>query len=65
MNVTAYARPAPGGWWAVEVPDVPGLFTQARELDQIPEMVRDAAEALGAKVASIKVVSTTGALVDA
>ena len=30
------------GWWAVSVPEVDGLFTQARRLDQIPAMVRDA-----------------------
>ncbi|MCF2707358.1 type II toxin-antitoxin system HicB family antitoxin [Arcanobacterium haemolyticum] len=30
------------GWWVVEVPEVPGLFTQAKRLDQIPDMVRDA-----------------------
>ena len=30
------------GWWTVEVDGVPGLFTQAKRLDQIPNMVRDA-----------------------
>lgn len=30
------------GWWAVSVPEVAGLFTQTRRLDQIPAMVRDA-----------------------
>ena len=30
------------GWWAVSVPEVDGLFTQARHLDDIPAMVRDA-----------------------
>ncbi|CAM5390076.1 type II toxin-antitoxin system HicB family antitoxin [Corynebacterium variabile] len=30
------------GWWAVSVPEVDGLFTQARSLDEIPAMVRDA-----------------------
>lgn len=30
------------GWWAVEVPDHPGVFTQARRLDQVPGMVADA-----------------------
>ena len=30
------------GWWAVSVPEVDGLFTQTRRLDQIPAMVRDA-----------------------
>ena len=36
--------------WAVEVPEVPGLFTQARQLAQVPEMVRDAARLLGEDV---------------
>lgn len=30
------------GWWTVEVEEVPGLFTQTKRLDQIPDMVRDA-----------------------
>lgn len=29
-------------WWTVTVDEVPGLFTQARRLDQIEDMVRDA-----------------------
>lgn len=41
MKVTAKATRA-GDWWAVEVPEVPGAFTQAKRLDQIPDMVRDA-----------------------
>lgn len=45
MKVTAHATRSEG-WWAVEVPEVDGLFTQARRLDQIPDMVRDAAELL-------------------
>ena len=36
-----------GEWWAVEVAEIPGLFTQAKRLDQIEEMVQDAAELLG------------------
>ena len=35
MRITARARRA-GGWWAVEVPEVPGAFTQARRLEQVP-----------------------------
>ncbi|MPY93361.1 MAG: XRE family transcriptional regulator [Acidimicrobiia bacterium] len=31
-----------GDWWAVEVPDLPGVFTQARRIDQVEAMVRDA-----------------------
>lgn len=38
---TAYATRSEG-WWAVTVPTVDGLITQARRLDQIPDMVRDA-----------------------
>ncbi|WP_394284631.1 type II toxin-antitoxin system HicB family antitoxin, partial [Corynebacterium sp.] len=29
-------------WWTVTVDEVPGLFTQARRLDQLEDMVRDA-----------------------
>lgn len=35
-----------GDWWAVEVPEVPGLFTQAKRLEQVPAMVRDAVSLL-------------------
>ena len=31
-----------GDWWAVTVPEVPGVFTQARRLDQVEKMARDA-----------------------
>lgn len=41
MKVTAHAVRS-GGWWAVDVPEVPGVFTQARRLDQVPAMVADA-----------------------
>lgn len=27
-----------GGWWAVTVPALPGVFTQARRLDQVENM---------------------------
>ncbi|RRQ14097.1 transcriptional regulator [Corynebacterium bovis] len=30
------------GWWVVQLREDPGVLTQARRLDQIPEMVRDA-----------------------
>lgn len=30
-----------GGWWAIEVPELAGVFTQARRLDQAEAMVRD------------------------
>jgi predicted XRE-type DNA-binding protein len=46
MQVTAIATRS-GGWWAIEVPELPGLFTQTRRLDQIPDAVADAARLLG------------------
>ena len=54
MNVTAVAERS-GNWWAVEVPETPGLFTQARRLDQIDGMVRDAARMLGREVGMVTV----------
>lgn len=41
MKVTANATRT-GDWWAIEVPEVPGVFTQAKRLDQVPGMVADA-----------------------
>ncbi|MGH3425092.1 MAG: sigma factor-like helix-turn-helix DNA-binding protein [Nocardioidaceae bacterium] len=41
MKVTARATRS-GGWWAVEVPEINGVFTQARRLGLIPCMVADA-----------------------
>lgn len=32
------------GWWVAQCVEDPGLMTQARRLDQIPDMIRDAAE---------------------
>lgn len=29
------------GWWVISVPEIEGLFTQTRRLDEIPAMVRD------------------------
>lgn len=31
-----------GGWWAITVPGLPGVFSQARRLDQVEAMARDA-----------------------
>jgi predicted RNase H-like HicB family nuclease len=31
-----------GDWWAVEVPEVPGVFTQAERLSQVEDMAREA-----------------------
>ena len=41
MKVTAKVTRS-GDWWAIEVPQVPGVFTQAKRLDQVEEMVQDA-----------------------
>lgn len=45
MKVTAVVQRV-GKWWAVEVPEIPGLFTQAKRLDHVEEMVKDAAALL-------------------
>lgn len=45
MKLTAKAERT-GKWWAVEVPEVPGLFTQTKRLDQVDAMVREAAALL-------------------
>ena len=31
-----------GGWWAITVPELPGVFSQARRLDQVETMAREA-----------------------
>ncbi len=31
-----------GGWWAIEVPELPGVFTQARRIDGAAPMAREA-----------------------
>ncbi len=41
MEVTAEVSRS-GAWWAVEVPEVPGAFTQAERLDQVEAAVVDA-----------------------
>ena len=45
MKVTAKATRS-GAWWAIEVPEVDGAFTQSKRLDQIPAMVADAVSLL-------------------
>ncbi|MBE4718049.1 hypothetical protein [Pseudarthrobacter sp. AB1] len=45
MKLTAIAERS-GKWRAVEVPEIDGLFTQAKRLDKVPYMVRDAAALL-------------------
>lgn len=48
------------GWWAVRVPEIPGLFTQARRLDQVESQVVDAAKMLDIDVESVEVVPLLG-----
>lgn len=31
-----------GGWWAISVPELRGVHSQARRLDQVEDMARDA-----------------------
>lgn len=57
MDVTATATRS-GDWWAVEVAEIPGLFTQAKRLEQIPELVADAAALLGHPDVTVTVVPT-------
>ena len=54
MNVTAAAERS-GGRWSVEVPEIPGLFTQTRRLDQIDAMVRNAAGRLDRESGTVTV----------
>lgn len=44
------------GWWAISVDEIPGLFSQARRLDQVDAMVRDAVAMLGFEVANVEIV---------
>lgn len=39
---TAIVGPRDGDWFPVEVPEVPGVFTQGRDLAEVEEMARDA-----------------------
>jgi predicted transcriptional regulator len=45
VKVTAVAERS-GSWWAVRISEVPGVFTQARRLDQVQGMAADAVAAL-------------------
>jgi predicted RNase H-like HicB family nuclease len=44
VAVTTYRVTAKraGDWWALEVPDLPGVFSQAKRLDKAEEAARDA-----------------------
>lgn len=41
MIYTARVRRS-GGWWAIDVPELPGVYSQARRLDRVEPMARDA-----------------------
>ena len=45
MNVTARITRS-GDWWAIEVPEVPGTFSQTKRLDQVATMAAEAAALL-------------------
>ncbi len=45
MELTATCRRSQG-WWAIQVPEIDGLYTQTRRLDQVEAMVKDAASLL-------------------
>ena len=41
MTYTARSRRS-GAWWAIDVPELPGVYSQARRLDRVESMARDA-----------------------
>lgn len=56
MKVTAKATRS-GEWWAVEVPEFPGAFTQAKRLDQVADVAAAAvADLAGVDVSEVEVV---------
>ena len=55
IDVTAHVTRS-NGWWAISVPEIPGLFTQAKRLDQVERMVLDAASLLNKDVSHVEVV---------
>ncbi len=55
IDVTARVTRS-NGWWAIAVPEIPGLFTQAKRLDQVERMVLDAASLLNKDISHVEVV---------
>jgi predicted RNase H-like HicB family nuclease len=41
MTYTARVRRS-GAWWAIDVPELPGVYSQVRRLDRVESMARDA-----------------------
>lgn len=62
-TLTAHATRS-GEWWAIEVPEIPGLFTQAKRLDQIEPVVAEAASDLSGDPAESFSVEVTATLED-
>lgn len=62
-TLTAHATRS-GEWWAIEVPEIPGLFTQAKRLDQIEPVVAEAASDLSGDPAESFLVEVTATLED-
>lgn len=60
-ELTAHATRS-GAWWAITVPELPGLFTQVKRLNNATAMVLDAAEALTEHPASEFVVTVVADL---
>ena len=55
IDVTARVTRS-NGWWAIAVPEIHGLFTQAKRLDQVERMVLDAASLLNKDISHVEVV---------
>lgn len=53
-GVTADAK-CRGNWWSISVPEVPGLHTASRTLEEVPMYVRQAGREMGYDIASVKV----------
>ena len=61
-----------GDWWAIEVPEVPGVHTQARRLDQVPAVAKDAialmlevpGDEIGVTIRSARLTPDGGSLVE-
>jgi predicted RNase H-like HicB family nuclease len=45
MKITAHCVRGEG-WWVVDVPEIQGLYTQGRDLEEVRAMVLDAASLL-------------------
>lgn len=56
MHVVAQVTRTPDHWWAITVPEIDGLLTQARTLADVPRQVIDAAALLGLAVDDVTVI---------